>query len=47
MDSIAEANFDLQDKSGWTLLHWATYNGDTELVNILIQAGADRDSDNE
>lgn len=30
-----------QDEHGWTALHWAAGSGDTKMVELLIQHGAD------
>ncbi|TKA24628.1 hypothetical protein B0A50_06388 [Salinomyces thailandicus] len=33
--------FDVQNKEGSTPLHWAAYNGQLEVVKLLVAAGAD------
>ena len=35
------ASYNLQDKGGSTALHWAMDKGDTELIEWLIEDGAD------
>ncbi len=36
----AEADVNLQDKYGWTVLMWAAWRGHTEIVELLKVAGA-------
>ncbi len=43
----AGANVNAKDQGGWTALMWAADNGYTEIVNALIEAGADDLTDNE
>ena len=33
-------------QSGWTALHWACYNGNTEIVKHLLNNGANISSNN-
>ena len=33
----------IQDNDGWTALHWASQNGETEIVKCLVDAGAELD----
>ena len=37
----AGANANMQDMDGWTLLHAAAYNGDTDMMMELVRAGGD------
>lgn len=37
----ARADINATDRRGWTALHFAVYNGNVELVQTLLEAGAD------
>ena len=37
---------DAKEEDGWTPLHWAAYNGHTDVVKALITAEADVDAKN-
>lgn len=37
----AGAALDQQDKQGWTVLNWAAAKGDVEMVELLLEHGAD------
>ncbi len=39
--SKSGAEFNRQDKQGWTALNWAAAKGDSEMVELLLEHGAD------
>jgi ankyrin repeat protein len=44
---VLGANLDWQDEDDWTLLHWAAWNGQVKIAQMLIDAGANLNVQNE
>ena len=48
VDFLKSKGFDpnAKDNKGWTPLHWASCNGKTEAIELLLKAGAAVDANN-